>query len=93
MPVWFWLWTRTVLIRSIAAMSKNVMSEEVGFEDARNMLGHLIWRANAGEVVYLTFHGRRVAALVPLDRISEEEAGAAPDLQHATPHRRQPPSE
>ncbi|MCW2901751.1 MAG: hypothetical protein JWO67_4016 [Streptosporangiaceae bacterium] len=47
-------------------------SEEMGIEPARKVLGPIADRARyAGQVTYLTRNGRRIAAVVPLNRIKE----------------------
>jgi len=35
--------------------------------DARNRLAEVVEHAGTGEITYLTRHGRRVAAIVPVD--------------------------
>jgi prevent-host-death family protein len=40
---------------------------EVAVSDARSQLADLVDQAEAGKVIYLTRHGRRVAALAPAD--------------------------
>lgn len=45
--------------------------------EARASFGDLIGRAEyGGQITYITRHGRRVAAIVPLDRIRPERPEA-----------------
>jgi antitoxin (DNA-binding transcriptional repressor) of toxin-antitoxin stability system len=47
-------------------------TRELGLREAREQLGPIANRANlAGEITYLTRNGKRIAAIVPLDRIKE----------------------
>ena len=50
------------------------MSEnEYGIDKARPILGDLANDArDHGRITYLTHYGRRIAAIVPIDRITEE---------------------
>lgn len=51
---------------------------EIGINDARGILGDLVDRARiAGETTYLTKHGKRAAAVVPMDRADVPERIAA----------------
>lgn len=51
------------------------MSDEVGIEQARANLGDLANRAHyAGQIAYITRRGRRIAAIVPINRITQETA-------------------
>jgi antitoxin Phd len=49
--------------------------QEVAVSEARSRLAELVETAEGGNVVYLTRHGRRVAAIVPVDL--PERAGSA----------------
>jgi len=51
--------------------------------DAQHHLGEVVDRARAGEVVYLTRHGRRVAAVVPVENAELVEAEEEDDLAAA----------
>lgn len=49
---------------------------EIGIEQARKTLGELVDRARlAGEITYITRHGKRAAAIVPVDRVKEDPVG------------------
>ncbi|MFI6595014.1 type II toxin-antitoxin system Phd/YefM family antitoxin [Nonomuraea sp. NPDC050536] len=50
------------------------MSEnEIGLREGRAKFGDLVNRAEyAGEITYITRHGRQVAAIVPINRIAKE---------------------
>jgi len=52
------------------------MSEqEIGIEQARGQLGPLaIAAATEGQITYLTSHGHRVAAIVPLGLVTNQPA-------------------
>ncbi|MBB4920997.1 type II toxin-antitoxin system Phd/YefM family antitoxin [Streptosporangium saharense] len=51
--------------------------DEMGMREARASFGDLIGRAEyGGQITYITRHGRRVAAIVPLDRIRPERPEA-----------------
>lgn len=51
-----------------AALTEN----EIGIEQARAILGDLANRAHySGQVTYITRHGRRIAAIAPLNHIKE----------------------
>jgi hypothetical protein len=62
-----------------------VSSEEIGIEQARKILGPLADAASHGKVIYLTRGNsrRRIAAIVPIDRIKEPAmAATAQDLAY-----------
>jgi antitoxin Phd len=44
---------------------------EISVSDARAMLGELVEAAGAGKVIHLTKRGKRVAAIVPEDSVSQ----------------------
>lgn len=49
-----------------------VSENEIGLREGRARIGELVNRAQyAGETTYITRHGRRVAAIVPINRIKE----------------------
>ncbi|WP_197093629.1 type II toxin-antitoxin system Phd/YefM family antitoxin [Nonomuraea sp. SBT364] len=52
------------------------MSEdEIGLREGRAKFGDLVNRAEyAGQTTYITRHGRRVAAIVPIDQIAKEQS-------------------
>lgn len=59
---------------------------EIGVEEARKVLGDLADDAGLdGVLTYLTRHRRRVAAIVPLDRIAEESAVPELVMAHRGP--------
>jgi prevent-host-death family protein len=50
-----------------------VSENEIGLREGRAKFGDLVNRAEyAGEITYITRHGRRVAAIVPINRIAKE---------------------
>lgn len=55
------------------------MSEnEIGLREARAQLGDIANRAHlAGQITYLMRNGRRIAAIVPINRIAEEQTMTA----------------
>jgi prevent-host-death family protein len=67
------------------------MSErEIGMREGRAEFGELISRAEyGGEITYVTRHGRRVAAIVPLDRIAAPSTGAPKTGKPSTGHHEQ----
>jgi prevent-host-death family protein len=51
----------------------DVSENEIGLREGRAKFGDLVNRAEyAGETTYITRHGRRVAAIVPINRIAKE---------------------
>jgi antitoxin Phd len=48
---------------------------EIAVSDARSQLADLVDQAEHGKVIYLTRHGRRAAAIVPVD-LPEQAATA-----------------
>jgi prevent-host-death family protein len=51
-----------------------VSENEIGLRELRTQVGDLVNRAEyAGEITYITRHGRRAAAIVPIDRITGDE--------------------
>lgn len=59
--------------RHTEAMSEH----EISMREGRAAFGDLVSRAEySGEITYVTRHGRRVAAIVPLDRITAPSSGA-----------------
>lgn len=53
--------------------SRRVGKNEIGLREGRAKFGDLVNRAEyAGEITYITRHGRRVAAIVPMNRIAKE---------------------
>lgn len=55
--------------------SHGVSENEIGLREGRAKFGDLVNRAEyAGEITYITRHGRRVAAIVPINAIPQEQA-------------------
>ncbi|MFI7113933.1 type II toxin-antitoxin system prevent-host-death family antitoxin [Nonomuraea sp. NPDC050227] len=68
------------------------MSEnEIGLREGRAKFGDLVNRAEyAGQITYITRHGRRVAAIVPIDLIPQESTVTTYTLISATSGDRMP---
>jgi prevent-host-death family protein len=56
---------------------------QIGAFEAKNKLGELLDLAEKGEEVIITRHGRKVARLVPMEKIFDREAArrAAEDIK------------
>jgi prevent-host-death family protein len=64
--------------------SQGVSENEIGLREGRARFGDLVNRAEyAGEITYITRHGRRVAAIVPTNRIAKEQGMNVQDLTTA----------
>jgi prevent-host-death family protein len=58
-----------------------VSENEIGLREGRAKFGDLVNRAEyAGEVTYITRHGRRVAAIAPINLIPQERSMSIQDM-------------